>query len=346
MKRLGRTPPFRGPRGDVLRGSIAEIGRLQLGGVDQWVMIRGESVENPPLILLHGGPGISETRLFRHFNAELERDFTVVYWDQRGAGKSFRRGIPRGSMTVERFVSDLDELVDAVRGRLGKQRVAILGHSWGSALGALYTARLPGKVAAYVGCGQIGDWAAGESASYEFALAEAERLGRRRLARRLRRIGPPPHSAESLLIQRMCLSQLEGRMAPGEALKMARAVLGGRESSVLELPGAIRGMRFSLNAMWEEVTGLDLNRLAPELRVPVFFLLGRNDHWVPAEVSRAYFELLSAPSKELVWFEHSRHEPFIDESAKFNAKMAELVRPALRAEVDSGSRRQARPERP
>jgi hypothetical protein len=95
-------------------GSIAEIAYHRLGGVDQWVMIRGESVANPPLILLHGGPGFSETAFFRHFNGPLEQIFTVVYWDQRGAGKSFDRKISRSSMTVEQFISDLDQLVDAV----------------------------------------------------------------------------------------------------------------------------------------------------------------------------------------------------------------------------------------
>lgn len=120
MKRPGKTPPFRGPTGKVLRGSIAEVNYLRLGGVDQWVVIRGESLANPPLILLHGGPGFSETSLFRHFNAPLEKSFTVVYWDQRGTGKSFDKKIPRSSMTVEQFIADLDDLVDAVRQRLGK----------------------------------------------------------------------------------------------------------------------------------------------------------------------------------------------------------------------------------
>ena len=127
MRHLGKTTPFRGPHGEVLSGSIAEIACRRLGGLDQWVMLRGESVANPPLILLHGGPGLSETGFFRHFNAPLEKSFTVVYWDQRGAGKSFDRNIPRSSMTVEQFISDLDELVDAVRKRLGKTKVAMFG---------------------------------------------------------------------------------------------------------------------------------------------------------------------------------------------------------------------------
>jgi pimeloyl-ACP methyl ester carboxylesterase len=131
MKHLGKTRPFHGPNGEVVSGSIAEVSYLRLGGLDQWVMIRGESLTNPPLILLHGGSGFSETRLFRHFNGPLEKSFTVVYWDQRGTGKSFDSKISRCFMTVRQFIADLDELVDAVCNRVGKKNVAIFGHSWG-----------------------------------------------------------------------------------------------------------------------------------------------------------------------------------------------------------------------
>jgi pimeloyl-ACP methyl ester carboxylesterase len=89
------------------------------------------------------------------------------------------------------------------------------------------------------------------------------------------------------------------------------------------------GLRFSLDAMWAEVSRLNLHELVPALQMPVFFFLGRNDHWVHAEISVAYMDALTAPSKELVWFEQSGHEPFVDEPTKFNAAMAELVRPAL-----------------
>jgi pimeloyl-ACP methyl ester carboxylesterase len=329
MRRLGRTPPFRGPRGEVVSGSVAEIAYRRLGGLEQWVMIRGESVANPALILLHGGPGLSETAFFRHFNAPLEKSFTVVYWDQRGAGKSFSRSVPRSSMTVEQFISDLDELVDAVCKRLDKTNVAIFGHSWGSALGAFYAARFPEKVAAYAGGAQVGDWAAGESASYAFALAEAQRLGKHRAVKKLREIGPPPHAADALFTERTWVSRLEGRMSPRSLWKIGRAVLAGKESSIFELPSAMRGFRFSLDAMWAEVSRLNLLERVPALQMPVFFFLGRKDHWVPPETSVAYFEALTAPSKKLVWFEESGHELFIDEPAKFNAAMADLVRPAV-----------------
>jgi pimeloyl-ACP methyl ester carboxylesterase len=336
MKRVVRTPPFREPRGEVVPGSIAETAYRRIGGLDQWVMIRGRSLANPPLIMLHGGPGMSETALFRHFNAPLEDAFTVVYWDQRGAGRSFDPGIPRSSMTVATFISDLDELIDAVCTRLGSTKVTIFGHSWGSALGILYAARFPGRVAAYVGSGQVGDWAAGETASYSFALAEAERRGMRRASRTLREIGPPPHTPENLWKQRMLLSRLEGRLSPRAILSLGRVLLGGAESSVLDLPGSLHGFRYSIDAMWAEVSRLNLIELAPTLRVPAFFLLGREDHWVPAEASVAYVDALSAPTKEIVWFEGSGHEPFVDEPAKFNRLMAELVRPASAGSAPAG----------
>ena len=215
----------------------------------------------------------------------------------------------------------------------GKSKVAIFGHSWGSALGLLYAARFPRKVAAYVGSGQIGDWEAGELASYEFALVEAQRLGSVRGMGKLRAIGPPPYPAEAVFTERTGLSRFEGRMSPRALWKVGRAVLSGQESSIVELPNTWRGFRFSMNVMWTEVSRLNLIELVPVVQMPVFFFLGRKDHWVPPETSVAYFDALTAPSRKLVWFEHSGHEPFVDEPGKFNAAMVELVRPAVLSEV-------------
>lgn len=322
-----QTRPFRGPNGEMVPGSIAEAGYLHLGGLDQWVMIRGERRDNPPLIILHGGPGFSDTTFFRRCNAPLERSFTVVYWDQRGTGNSFHRGIPRSSMTVAQFLADLDELVAIVCAWLGKERVVLFGHSWGSALGVLYAARFPAKVAAYVGSGQIGDAAAAEATSYAIARAAAERSHHRKALKALRAIGPPPYSADCVFTERMWLQRLEGQLSPRALWQMGRLVLGAPEGSLFDLPKVMRGFRFSLDALWAEASRLNLLALAPALEVPVFFFLGRKDHWVPPETSVAYYDALIAPAKQLIWFEQSGHEPFVDEAAKFNRAMVELVRP-------------------
>ena len=325
--RLGHTKPFRGPDGNVLLNSVAEVKYVRLGGVDQWVMIRGENVANPPLIVLHGGPGISEMGFFRHFNAPLERHFIVVHWDQRGTGKSFDRHIPRSSMTLDQFVADLDELVDIVRRRFGKEKVAILGHSWGSALGAIYAARFPEKVSVYVGAAQIGDSMAAESLSYSFGLAEAERQHDERALTKLRAIGPPPYPAKNVFVERTAVTRLDGQMRLGILWKVGRALFGRPESSIFDLPNLVRGFEFTLDAMWAEVSTLNLLKRVPALKMPVVIFVGRRDHWVPPETSVAYFESLTAPSKRLLWFDHSGHEAFVDEPEKFNATMVELVRP-------------------
>ena len=327
MKHRRQTPPFRGPTGETLPGSIAEIDYLRLGGFDQWVMIRGESVGNPLLILLHGGPGFPEMRLFRHFNAPLEQSFTVVYWEQRGTDKSFDRTIPTSSMTVEQFIADLDELVDAVRKRFGKAKVAIYGHSWGSALGVLYAARFPEKVAAYVGTGQIGDLQASELSSYAFVLAEAALRNNRKALKELRAIGAPPYTASAKMVQGKWLGFFLGVVRGMPLWRFVHIVLGGPEASIFDLPNLLRGMRFSQNTMWADVSSLDLTTTVPALQMPVFFFLGRHDHVIAAETSAAYFETLAAPSKRLVWFEESADEPPFEEPDTFNRAMAKLVRP-------------------
>jgi pimeloyl-ACP methyl ester carboxylesterase len=329
LRHPGKTPPFAGAHGAILRGSIAEINYHRLGGIDQWVMIRGKDVTNPVLILLHGGPGFPEMRLFRSFNGMLERSFTVVYWEQRGTGKSFSSRIPKSSMTVGQFISDLDELVDAIRRRFGKERVAIYGHSWGSALGVLYAARFPEKVAAYVGAGQIGDWPASEVICYDFTLAEAERGGNHKALRQLRAIGPPPHSGRKVVVQRKWLTRFVGMVRGMSMWRLSRIILSGPESSLLDLLNILRGTLFSTHAMWGEVSSLNLLKSAPVLQMPVFFFVGRHDHVIAPEISVSYFDMLSAPSKKLVWFEESAHEPAFEEPARFNAAMEELLRPVL-----------------
>jgi pimeloyl-ACP methyl ester carboxylesterase len=270
---------------------------------------------------------MSEMGFFRHCNAPLERHFIVVHWDQRGAGKSFDRSIPRSSMTLDQFLADLDELVDMARRRFGKQQAAILGHSWGSALGAIYASRFPEKVSVYVGAAQIGDALAGESQSYAFGLAEAERQQDTKALKTLRSIGPPPYPAKSLFAERAVVNRLDGQLRPGVLWKAGRALFGRPESSILDLPNLVRGFRFTLDAMWTDVSTLNLLKLVPRLEMPVVIFVGRRDHWVPPETSVAYFNALTAPSKKLVWFEHSGHEMFVDEPEKFNALMVELVRP-------------------
>jgi pimeloyl-ACP methyl ester carboxylesterase len=305
--------------------AVSEAGFVTLGRIPQWVEIRGADTANPVLIALHGGPGMPETPLLRHFNGAVERAFTVVYWDQRGAGRSFSRAIPATSMTIDRFVADLDELVDHVLRRLGKEKVAIFGHSWGSALGTLYAARHPEKVSAYIGTGQIGDLAASERAGYYFVLAEAKRRGNARGIQDLTKLGPPPYTNQQMMVQRRWLGRFVGMFGRVPFSTALRILLFAPGSSPFILPKVFGGMFFSLRTLWPQVTAINLETAAPDLKMPVWFLSGRNDHQVDAVVAEAYFNKLVTPKKQLVWFENSGHFAPFEEPEKFNATMAEIA---------------------
>lgn len=329
--RKGRTPPFRNGADGVLEGSVAEAGTMRIGGIDQWVLLRGRDVTNPLMIYLHGGPGSSETAFVRAYNAELEDSYTVVYWDQRGAGRSYDAKIPPASMRLEQFLLDLDQLVDAMLARFGKTTLVLLGHSWGSVIGALYAVRHPAKVSAYVGVGQVADMAASETASYAFVLAEAERRGNAKALKALRDIGPPPHEMKSLIQQRRWLNAFGGGMGPNLTMTaMTWRALQTPEASLWDFVRLLQGSLFSMRTLWSDLMSLEFERDALRFEIPVFLALGRRDMQVVAEVTARYFERLEAPRKELVWFEQSGHFAAFEEPAKFHQLMIETVRPLAR----------------
>jgi len=182
-------------------------------------------------------------------------------------------------------------------------------------------------VAAYVGTGQIGEWAAFETASYTSVLAEAERRRHRKAIRELRAIGPPPHAFWDMVVERKWITRFVGIVRGMSLWRFTRITLGWPEASIVDLPNILMSQLVTPKAMWKELMEVNLIKTAPALQMPVFFFLGRHDRVVVPETSVAYFDALQAPSKTLIWFEKSGHEPPAEEPDKFNALMVELVRP-------------------
>ncbi len=324
------TPPFTDASGRVLAGSVARMEKIELGGVVQAVWFRGRAVGAPALVLLHGGPGTSETALFRHFDAALEDRFLTVYWDQRGSGRSYHPGMPAAALTIGRMVEDLDELVDRVRRRFGKQRVVLLGHSWGTILGTLYAAAHPEKVSVYVGIGQIADFAEDERTSLRWALEQAERRGDRKALRALREMLPGPASVADELALGRWVERFGGSLRGGLSTgALVRAALATDEADLADLWRFGAGNRFSLEALRPQYAREDLTRFR-RFAVPVVFLLGRHDWHVPSTLAARYFRTLEAPCKRLVWFERSAHDPPFEEPRAFVRAMVDVVLPLAR----------------
>lgn len=174
-----------------VRGGIARLSPVTLGGGEQWVLVRGRT-DAPILLKVHGGPGQAEMPTI-DMNARLEQHFLVVEWDQRGAGKSAAAVEPRAAMTLDRIVADTVELTERLIDEFGPRVVILLGHSWGSLVGVLAVHRRPDLYAAFVSTGQIATFADGQRIAHEFVVAEAHRRGHAAALEAVASIASPPY---------------------------------------------------------------------------------------------------------------------------------------------------------
>jgi pimeloyl-ACP methyl ester carboxylesterase len=307
---------------------ITSFEKVRLGGVDQWIQIRGADRAKPILLFLHSGPGFPEMP-FSHVNAPLERDFVIVQWDQRGAGKSYSSSVPENSMTIEQFISDTHQLVQLLLARFGRAKLILVAHSWGSIVGALTVSRYPELFEAYVGISQAVDPPESERMMYRFALETAARQGNVKAVADLRRLGEPPYKSFSdyRTMKNWVHRFRDAGYSEISPWKFARLALASPAYSWSDLLRLVLGMRFSFSHLWREVFyRTDLLQQAPRLDVPVYFFLGRHDRTVTASAALAarYFASLDAPKgKHLVWFENSGHWRQLEEPEKFCAVVRE-----------------------
>ena len=311
---------------------IASLEKVRLGGVEQWIQIRGQDRTKPILLFLHSGPGFPEMP-FSHVNAALEKEFVIVQWDQRGAGKSYSTSIPESSMTIEQFISDTHELVQLLLQRFGQAKLILVAHSWGSIVGALTVAKYPELFDAYVGISQAVNPPKSERMMYRFALETATRDGNEKAATELKRIGQPPY--QSFADYRTMKGWVHrfrdtgySEISPG---KFARLAFTSPAYSWSDLMRLVLGMHFSFSHLWQEAFyRTNLLKQAPKLDVPVYFFLGRHDRTVTASAAMAerYFKELEAPKgKHLIWFEDSGHWPQLEEPKKLRAALTTALSP-------------------
>ena len=314
-------------------GSVAALEKVRIGGNDQWVLERSADTCNPVVLFLHGGPGTSQLTSNRRDTRALEKHFTVVNWDQRGAGKSYGAIADPDKMNIAQFVADTRELTSYLLKKFHQDRLVLVGHSWGSVIGALAVSRYPELYSCYVGIGQVGTMAAGEAASYRWTLDQARQRGNRRAVDALVAMGPPPYDGDwrkKTITQRGYLARFGGevhRSRFGASGRVVNGLLFSREYNLTDRVNVVRGILGSMRLLWPELLQVDLFESAPEIKVPVFLIEGRHDHECPSEIAERYFNALRAPTKELIWFDRSAHLPNAEEPDLFNKIMVAKVLP-------------------
>lgn len=309
---------------------IGSLEKIKLGGVDQWILVRGWKRGAPVLLLVHGGPGFPSMP-FAHATARLEKHFVVVRWDQRGAGKSYSPAVPDSSMNMKQFVADTLELTDLLRQRFNQSRIMIGAHSWGSMIAALAVQQAPERYSAYFAVSQAANAPESERLMYRWALSKGIDERNEKALSQLRSLGPPPYErfADYYTMTDWIAHFSAHEHRPITRWQFTRLALESPFYSWADLIRIPLGAMFSFSSLWREAFyGIDLLKQAPRLDVPVFFFLGRHDHTATASAAMAerYFEALAAPrGKQLIWFEDSGHWPHLEEPDHFQD---ELVRAA------------------
>jgi len=309
---------------------------VKIGGLRQALLINGDRADNPVLLFLHGGPGFPMLPFepFSESMRRLESQYTIVYWEQRGTGKSFSRRLDRKTMNMEQFVSDTREVIDYVRDFLNVDKVYLWGHSWGSNVGAIYASRYPETLHAYISTGQSVDPFQNERLAYEFVRDKAIQDNNRRALRQLARIDTVPenYTLQNALTVRKWVYRYGGIVyqnrdeRPYIDLREIKTILTTPVYSLAVRINLLRNPYFSAEELWEDLMQINLFEQASLIEVPVFFLVGRNDIIVSHYLAEKYFHELSAPKgKKLIWFEESAHRPFSEEKEKFLDIMKTII---------------------
>jgi proline iminopeptidase len=316
----------------ALRGlnAIDESGFVRIGGIDQWVSIRGEDRSNPVLVVLHGGPGAGFHLIGYEAMRPLEADFTVVQWDQRGAGRTFGRNGAEGSgpMSINRMAADGVEVIQHALARTGQQKAVVLGASWGSILGVEVARLRPDLLHAYVGAGQVVDMSANEAVGYAGLVARLRARGETKAEARLAAIGPPPYPDLSVLLKQRRILMAHPPASERDFLRRAlTAALFAPDTGVRDIRDWVAGQNFSIRRLYGAMMAYSDRVAAPSVPVPVVIIQGDEDIQTPTSLARAYFESLQAPEKAFVLIPGGGHTAILAMPEAFHAALREHVRP-------------------
>jgi pimeloyl-ACP methyl ester carboxylesterase len=306
---------------------IDEASYVPIGGIDQWVTIRGQNRANPVLLFVHGGPGDTTNPWTFALFAPWEEEFTVVQWDQRGAGRTLAKSGPSiaDTLTPDRMAQDGVELAQYLCKHLGKDKIVVAAHSFGTILALQMVEARPDLFYAYVGTGQVADETKNYSAAYDALVKKAVAIGNQRAIDELKSIGPPPYSdGRGYGVQRKWSNRFEGsdEFLPGLIGLTLVAPGGGIEY----LNASLESQMLSGEKLFSQTRTQTMKDLGLEFKVPVFFFEGTEDFTTPTALARDYLAALTAPRKEFVPIEGGHFAVFMNSTA-FLKELVEKVRP-------------------
>jgi pimeloyl-ACP methyl ester carboxylesterase len=314
---------------------IDQMELVEIGGIQQALYFRGEDVSNPAILFLHGGPGSSEIPFLHTFQYDWEKDFTVVHWDQRNAGKTYYANDPEAvlpTITAGRVVDDAHEITAYIKQKLNTDKIVIMGHSWGSVLGTMLVQKYPEDYSAYIAVGQVVNMRDNERTGYETVLEAARTAGNQADVAALEALAPYPSDTydeemKSKLI-RLREYQIKYKLATGMQILPA-AVSPYYSLSELMYFLTVDSLKYQGDLMRFLTEEYDARGYGTEYSVPVYYIMGENDYQTPYPLAKEFFEEISAPEKRFFSVPDAGHFTMMENQAEFTRILLEEIRPRI-----------------
>ncbi|HEY4129986.1 MAG TPA: alpha/beta hydrolase [Gemmatimonadaceae bacterium] len=317
----------------IAAGGINELKAVEIGGIKQWINVRGNDPANPILLFVHGGPGSPMMPESWTFQRPWEDFFTVVQWDQRGAGKTFssagRR--PDTSMTIAQMQGDTEHLIEYLRRTYGKKKIFLMGHSWGSILGLSVAQHRPDWLYAYIGVGQVVNGRRNEAVGYQQTLARAEAVGNDSAVKALRAIAPYPNADGPTPLQKTFIERKWDRALGG----MLYGKTEDNEAPIVALSPAYTdydaqsarlGAGSSVKILLPQANLVNFDSVTT-FKCPIFIFAGADDRTTPETIAEDYFKRIQAPEKKFFKINHAAHYVVNEAPGEVLMDLVRYVRP-------------------
>ena len=311
--------------GKIIKNSIAEKRFIEIGGIQQGFFLRSENPENPVILYLHGGPGSPELAFLYHYEKEerLEKHFTVCYWDQRGTAMSFNNSIDPATMTLEQMVEDTRQITEYLMQRFNKEKIYLMGHSWGTYLGIKTIEKYPEYYLAYIGIGQVTNQVESERLAFDYMLRHAMEINDKSSVKKLLKYDKNASEFPTLeyitnvrtpLMNKYGIGLMHDNFSMTKIVRYISKFSGYTLSEKLKIT---RGISFSLKYLLDYFLYDNLFETSISFQVPVYILHGVYDYQVSYVLAHEYYETIEAPDKSFYTFEYSAHSPNVEQPEKF-----------------------------
>ena len=290
---------------------------IELNGIKQYILVAGNE-SGPLMLFLHGGPGVSQIGFIRRYQSKLEKDFLIVNWDQRGAGKSNTKKFSKDELTIENIINDAISLIEILRSRFEKKEIYIVGHSFGSLIGIFLSQKIPQYIKAYISIGQVVNINEGDKFIYKLLFNISNNENYKKGIKILKQIGKPPYKTEeSIKKLNKLIKKYKGDIFKISKFSLILRSISFKYYNLFDWFKFLKGIVISNKYMYSEMVTINLFNICNKFEIPIYFCCGDNDYHTPSKIIEEYYNFINAPKKTLYKFKLSAHMPNIEEELCF-----------------------------